>query len=1710
MKQVAITKKGVIDEELAQVLVQVEKELERYNDLPDVDSILFEKAKWKILLSENFRTSFQKIDSSALKKLVMNLLLRLSYGLRPKKRKTDIECENSKQIVKHFRVRHLFVLCSVDIVKDSGLHCQVLKIWDLMSAVDIPILVKRLDAVFALHSVGYINRCKEKSFAGILEVPMSWKHDIDRYKNTCSAETGNLPSKSSSAEICMTSDSLMLMKFYSLSSGVIRNLLSGCDGQEVDFPLELSDQEKEIVQFGKSSFVLGRSGSGKTTVLVMKLFQREQLHHIAHQGFHEHSDAVETENHQVLKQMFVTVNPRLCHVVKQHISRLKRSTCGWNFTAESSELELDDVDEASLSLDLDSFEDIPSNCFPLVITLKKFLLMMDATIGISFFERFPEVAEHDKFRSSKSLTLQNFVRTREVTYEKFSSLYWRHMNQKILIKSVDPFLVFTEITSHIKGGLKALDASGGHLSREDYVSQSERRLSNLTEQERGRIYDIYLEYEKKKGKNGEFDLADFVSDILLRLRGEGYIDAQVDFVYVDEVQDLTMKQIALFKHVCSNFEEGFLFTGDTAQAISKGVEFRFKDIRSLFYDTFMLNTCRLGASRGNAKKQLSEVFQLSQNFRTHAGVLKLAQTVIDLIYYFFPRTIDELNPETSHLNGETPVLLHSLNHKSIFKCMSEVYFGADKKSWEFGAEQVILVRDQEVKNKVLCQVGKQALVLTILECKGLEFEDVLLYNFFGSSPVAEQWEVLNIYMKAHNLSPNDECLLPNSNDGKLASLCHELKLLYVAITRTRQRFWIFDEIWNPMLELWKQKGIVKLQQFDSEVLQLMQAPSTQEAWKSRGKKFFHQQNYQSARMCFQKAGESYWEAYCQASELRLTGDQMRSLNPEIFHRCLLDAAQIYCKIGKDETAAQCYFELQEYAKAGEIYLEKFATSKLHEAGECFYLAKCYRRAAEIYFECNAYVKCLSACIEGRLFETGYEYFQNWRKDGLSDCKESVEFLKKGALHFIRLENYESIMLFLRAFTSKDLVRTFLKSRDLLHYLLRLEEEWGCYLEAADIAKHVGLDTVAANNFEKAGQYQDACHVILRHILCESLWGDANKGWPIRDFKGKGKLLKQAKTYAKHVSEAYSDFVCKVASVLSGENGKSLPLLKNSFESFQRQGSIRDEILSARKVIDVFTDSSGSCNFRKDFLVADIERYTRNCSMSWQRLSFFDLYSYWKSWKGNIDKIVAYCEGHGHAGSHGEFCMDYLGIREQQSGNKTEYIVLYPHAAWFSSLSSSNIVQTKKKQVRIDAAQFWKAASEYWSTERHVVGTQVLQRLENVYENCVQNGLSIYCRSMLLVQIFELYRLLFPSELTDLVQRFVEHYTENILNIHFLEQHESLRNHMTNVRVLKSFKVHLVEILCDYVVNLPDKVNYRQTAEVITVTLSGKLSHKTQEELLTSLKQKAVCSSCIEEITGPLKVASTPGPDEVPEECSTVRKLHRAVEHMYFAEFENADETMSPNCLVYLLDRLLISSLAVKGCFYCPRSSVVEWLMHNKWCYTCSTSIFEQPFVEGAIEFVAFIVEEIFGNECGCKTSRWAKSFHEKLELYPLVVLRLVAIICTLNINTGKYSDLLSLILSRREITSLLPQKFHDCLTRLRPPEEANHEVLVAFSNALVGINNPLVYVDMKGNSCTESRPQGAIIYLDSKVVGRQEILKQLNPQNMPAANRFRFRENQKQ
>ena len=118
-------------------------------------------------------------------------------------------------------------------------------------------------------------------------------------------------------------------------------------------------------------------------------------------------------------------------------------------------------------------------------------------------------------------------------------------------------------------------------------------------------------------------------------------------MYVDEVQDLTPGQIALLFYVCSDPDAGYMLAGDTAQVIAPGARFRFETLRDVFWEFFM-----------GRQGLMPETITLLQNYRTHSGVIGIANIIVDLIKYFDPSTIDSsLPPEVAKVTGALPVLV---------------------------------------------------------------------------------------------------------------------------------------------------------------------------------------------------------------------------------------------------------------------------------------------------------------------------------------------------------------------------------------------------------------------------------------------------------------------------------------------------------------------------------------------------------------------------------------------------------------------------------------------------------------------------------------------------------------------------------------------------------------------------------------------------------------------------------------------------------------------------------------------------------------------------------------------------------------------------------------------------------------------------------------------------------------------------------------------
>eukprot|EP00741_Cyanophora_paradoxa_P020397 tig00021254_g19688.t1 len=330
-------------------------------------------------------------------------------------------------------------------------------------------------------------------------------------------------------------------------------------------PEELKPEEQAIALHRESLFLLGRGGTGKSTILMWRMGDKEERRRQAL------AEGYEQAAH--FRQLLVTANPRLCRDLQTQF----RKVCN-ALPALPDELE---VGAARSSKRLTALSEMTAPYA--FITFERLLKLLDADLEIRYFSDAERQEGEDKnadVNVTERLKTAGAGATRRcVNLRIFRREYWRGLPEN-LTKGKEPGVVYSEIMSLIKGSKDAALKYGAPVPRAafldvdaEYAWQSAFPTARL----RSEVYDLFEAYEKLKKKRGEYDLADAVLHALRQLREGRYHPSPLQRVYIDEVQDLSIAQLILFGFVCRKMD-GFSFAGDTAQTIA-GSGFRFEGER---------------------------------------------------------------------------------------------------------------------------------------------------------------------------------------------------------------------------------------------------------------------------------------------------------------------------------------------------------------------------------------------------------------------------------------------------------------------------------------------------------------------------------------------------------------------------------------------------------------------------------------------------------------------------------------------------------------------------------------------------------------------------------------------------------------------------------------------------------------------------------------------------------------------------------------------------------------------------------------------------------------------------------------------------------------------------------------------------------------------------------------------------------------------------
>ncbi|CAE6450213.1 unnamed protein product [Rhizoctonia solani] len=448
----------------------------------------------------------------------------------------------------------------------------------------------------------------------------------------------------------------------------------------------------------------------------------------------------------------------------------------------------------------------------------------------------------------------------------------------------------------------------------------------------------------------------------------------VGHLYVDEVQDNLMIDILLLSKLCKDVQNTY-WGGDTAQTIVAGSAFRIKDLGAYLY-----KSNEPEEQYSDSSPKLSQ-FQLTVNFRSHNGIVQCAASIVQKLYELFPHSLDKLEPETGRSSGALPVIFSDAS-SDIFLFEQFLLKSSASSNTMFGAQQAILVRSEKVAEELNSVLSELCPVITIADSKGLEFEDILIYNFFSTSELpVEAWDFVHGHpIKVHR---------GRKESAPPPSLCNDLKLLYVALTRARKRCWIWDQgyVIDAMKAFWLSHNLVTTASI-SEITGWKTAASSPAEWVEKGREYFANANYKLARGCFLRGGNkteaNIAEAYHQMSRAKLEAAR---------HDPVTDSSKLdLCKAAE---------KLKSCAAESDI---RNARHLWFHAGACFELALKINEAADAYVKAGQYEGAIRLLLEKKRFAKAVPILLAHQDKLDSDLWKS--WLDLCRVHYLQRSDYE--------------------------------------------------------------------------------------------------------------------------------------------------------------------------------------------------------------------------------------------------------------------------------------------------------------------------------------------------------------------------------------------------------------------------------------------------------------------------------------------------------------------------------------------------------------------------------------------------------------------------------------------------------------------------------------------------------------------------------
>jgi hypothetical protein len=421
--------------------------------------------------------------------------------------------------------------------------------------------------------------------------------------------------------------------------------------------------------------------------------------------------------------------------------------------------------------------------------------------------------------------------SREITFRDFDAWFTRYKSTMTIKES---YKIYEEFKGVLTGGV----IEKNYLLREDYLSLGIKQ-SIFTTRQREEIYNLFEKYLGFLKENNYHDINILSHDYLKK------VDKKYDFIFIDEVQDLTNIQLFLILSTLKKHLQ-FVLSGDSNQIVHPNF-FSWSQLKSMLFKS--------------SKKQLNILKVLQTNYRNSPQITELSNTLLKI-----------KNLRFGSIDKESTYLIHSISQK---KGSVNFYKDSDKlkkelnKKIQKSTKFAILVMDNSQKVEIK-KYFKTPLVFSIQEAKGLEYENIILVNFITTNE--KEFRTISDGVELEDLKHDLEfSRLKDKSNKELEVYKFYINSLYVAFTRAIENLYIIEL--NKKHKILELLGLVEQQQKVSIKIK----ESTAEEWKKEAQRLKRQGKLEQSEAIEQELNKN------KPSKIILTKQELETLKEASFN-----------------------------------------------------------------------------------------------------------------------------------------------------------------------------------------------------------------------------------------------------------------------------------------------------------------------------------------------------------------------------------------------------------------------------------------------------------------------------------------------------------------------------------------------------------------------------------------------------------------------------------------------------------------------------------------------------------------------------------------------------------------------------------------------------------------------------------------------------------